>query len=92
MFAMRRFLCQSGMSSRGGIAESIRGPVADTRTNVGSAKRGTRARWRRQSTSSESSANRLGSLTQDVQPGGTGPTRLRLIVPDDPLLLPPVKV
>ena len=27
-----------------------------------------------------------------VQPGGTGPTRLKLMVPDSPLLLPPVKL
>jgi hypothetical protein len=28
----------------------------------------------------------------DVQPGGTGPTRLNVIVPDRPVLVPPVNV
>ena len=27
-----------------------------------------------------------------VQPGATGPTRIRLMVPDFPALLPPVKL
>jgi hypothetical protein len=38
------------------------------------------------------SARRISSGFHDVQPGGTGPTRLKAIVPDKPLLLPAVKL
>lgn len=38
------------------------------------------------------SARKLWSWFYDVQPGGSGPTRLKVMAPEVPLLLPPVKL
>jgi hypothetical protein len=37
-------------------------------------------------------ARKLQRRFHDPQPGGTGPTRLKLMAPDKPMLVPPVKV
>jgi len=43
-------------------------------------------------TSMRRSARKVRRWFHEVQPGGTGPTRLKVMVPDRPLLLPAAKL